>query len=70
VLVLMGVASGLVGALIVTRFVSHLLYGIDANDPMILVVSVTLLLFVALCANYVPAYRAAKVDPMSALRHE
>jgi predicted permease len=70
VLVLVGVAIGLIGSLIVTRFISHLLYGVDANDPMIFVGSVTLLLVVAICANLVPASRAAKVDPMSALRYE
>jgi ABC-type antimicrobial peptide transport system permease subunit len=69
-LALVGAGIGLAGGLTVTRFVSHLLYGVTPTDP-ITFISVSLLLgFVALLASWLPARRAAKVDPMEALRCE
>jgi putative ABC transport system permease protein len=69
-LVLTGVGIGLVSALALTRFLQSLLYGVEPNDPLTLGVVSLLLLAVALAACFIPARRAARVDPMVALRHE
>lgn len=53
-----------------TRLVKSMLYGIAAYDPVTLGGAVLLLLGVALAASWIPARRAAGVDPMQALRHE
>jgi predicted permease len=69
-LALLGLALGLVAALVVTRFVGSLLYGVTATDPAVFVGVSALLLLVAVLASWLPARRATKVDPMTALRHE
>jgi predicted permease len=72
-LVLAGIAAGAVGALILTRTLSslsHLLYGVGSSDPLTFAVVSILLISVAALACYLPARRAAKVDPMVALRSE
>jgi len=65
-----GVLLGILAAAAVTRVLSALLYGISAVDPLAFGLAATALLGVALVANLVPALRAARVDPMRALRHE
>lgn len=66
--VLAGVAIGLTGAYILTRVLSRLLYGISVTDPSTFVSMSLLLIVIALIASYIPARRAARVDPIIALR--
>jgi putative ABC transport system permease protein len=65
-----GVLVGLIGALAISRTFESLLFGLSANDPLTLAMVVGALVVVALLACYIPARRAAKVDPMVALRYE
>ncbi len=69
-LVLAGVALGIGGALLVTRFLSSLLFGIKPTDPLTYAAVALLLSAVSFLACYLPARRATKVDPMTALRYE
>jgi putative ABC transport system permease protein len=65
-----GVALGIGGALMLTRFLSSLLFGVSSKDPLTFVAVSLLLAGVATSASFIPAWRAARVDPMVALRHE
>lgn len=65
-----GVASGMAVALLATRLLERLLYGVSGSDPVALGVAGLLLLVAALLASWLPARRASRVDPMVALRQE
>jgi putative ABC transport system permease protein len=69
-LALFGVGIGLLAALVLTHFLSSLLFGVSSADPVAYVAVVGLLLGVVLAACYIPARRAMRVDPMVALRYE
>jgi predicted permease len=67
---LAGVALGLAGAFVLTRFMRALLFGVHETDPLTFVAIASMLTLVALAASYVPARRASKVDPIVSLRTE
>lgn len=69
-LALVGAAIGIGAAIGVTRFISAMLYGVQANDPVTTISVVILLAVVALVACLIPARRAMRVDPLIALRYE
>lgn len=69
-LALAGAAVGLVGALIVSRSIAGLLYGVRPADPLTFAGVAVLLMGVALLASYIPARRAIRVDPLVGLRYE
>jgi putative ABC transport system permease protein len=69
-LVFAGMALGLVASLALTRTMKHLLFGVSATDPATFGAIALLLALAALLACFVPARRATKIDPMSALRSE
>jgi ABC-type lipoprotein release transport system permease subunit len=64
------VAIGLIGALTLTHLMAGLLFGVSPTDPSTFAVIPVVLILVALLASYIPARRAARVDPMVSLRCE
>jgi predicted permease len=70
VLAAVGLTIGMAAALGTSKFVASFLYGMKPNDPLTLTLAVVILLSAALLAGYVPARRASRTDPMTALRHE
>jgi predicted permease len=69
-LALASTAAGLVGALVLTKMLKSILYGVGPADPPTLIAASLLLVLVTLLGSYLPARRAAEVDPVTALRSE
>jgi ABC-type antimicrobial peptide transport system permease subunit len=67
---LTGIVLGVIGALVLTRLMRTMLYGVRPTDPLTFISVAALLAVIAMLACYVPARRAMKVDPMEALRHQ
>jgi putative ABC transport system permease protein len=68
--VLIGIAIGLAGSLALSRVIASLLFGVTATDPLTFAAVILLLVAAAMLACYLPARRAARIDPMVALRYE
>jgi putative ABC transport system permease protein len=64
----LGVAIGIAGALVMTKYLQSLLYGVGSKDVAVFGAVTVLLLAVAALACYIPARRATRIDPMIALR--
>ena len=69
-LILLGISAGLLGGYLTSRLMTSLLYETGPTDPAMLAITVSILVAVALLASYLPARRAARIDPMAALRYE
>jgi len=69
-LLTIGVALGVPATLAATRAIRSMIFGLNASDPITLVGAILVIAAVMLLAAYFPARRAAKVDPMVALRYE
>ena len=67
---MLGVSIGVVGALVMSRVIGNMLYGTGAADPLTYLVVSVMFLVITMAASYVPARRAARLDPMVALRWE
>jgi putative ABC transport system permease protein len=67
---LIGGAVGIVGSLALSRLLAGALYGVSAHDPLTFVAGAVVLCAVALVATYLPARRATRIEPLSALRGE
>jgi ABC-type antimicrobial peptide transport system permease subunit len=69
-MILTGAIAGMLGALAAARVMIHLVDGMAAADPETVAIMVSVLVTAALWASFIPARRASRVDPMSALRLE
>ena len=67
-LAFVGVVVGLAGAFVATRALSNLLFGVSSRDPFTFIAGPIILAIVAVAASYLPARRATKTDPLTALR--
>jgi ABC-type antimicrobial peptide transport system permease subunit len=67
---LLGIGAGLAAAILLTRLMTALLYGVRAADPMTFLAVTFILAAASASACYIPARRAACIDPMAALRHQ
>jgi ABC-type antimicrobial peptide transport system permease subunit len=65
-----GAVAGLAAALVLSRFVESQLFGVKSNDPLIFALATLILAAAAGLAGYIPARRAARIDPIKALRYE
>ena len=65
-----GVALGLIASFLATRVLKSMLFGVTVTDPLTFTFNASIMIAVALFACYIPARRATKVDPMTALRYE
>jgi ABC-type antimicrobial peptide transport system permease subunit len=70
VLAVSGVTIGLAAAFLLTRLIRSLLFGVEATDPVTFAGIACLLAMIALLASYIPAQRAARIDPLISLRCE
>jgi predicted lysophospholipase L1 biosynthesis ABC-type transport system permease subunit len=70
VLIVPGALAGVLAALATTRVAASMLFGVTATDPLTLAIATGLLMTAALAAGYLPARRAAGVDPLNSLRHD
>lgn len=69
-LAVIGVALGVLGALVATRLMASLLFGVSTTDPMTFIATATMLLVVTAVASFIPAHRAASLNPVKALHYE
>ncbi len=69
-LLLIGIAAGIGGAIAATRLIDTFLYGVTSRDPLMLGIAASVLIAVAAAAGYLPARKASRLDPMVALREE
>jgi putative ABC transport system permease protein len=65
-----GIGIGVAASLLLTRVITSLLYGVSPSDPVTFVAVPIALIAMAMLASYLPARRAANIDPMVALRYE
>jgi ABC-type antimicrobial peptide transport system permease subunit len=69
-LALIGIAAGLAGAIVLSKWISSMLFGVRPTDPLTLAAMALIQLGVVLLACYIPARRAMNVDPLTALKQE
>ena len=69
-MILIGISAGALGALVASRILERLVAGVRPLEPATLLLMISVLLIAALSASFLPARRASRVDPMSALRQE
>jgi ABC-type antimicrobial peptide transport system permease subunit len=70
IMTIVGAAIGAVGALVIGRAAQSLLYGVAGRDPLVLLAATISMSLVALAAGAIPARRAARIDPVNALKYE